>query len=68
MWALFRNGPPLIWLPLLLNNFINFKPLVYVNLLFCYCSSALQSFAQGFLNGTCIAKIVKIVSLDKKTT
>jgi len=30
--------------------------------------SVLQSFEQGFLNGTCIAKIVEIVSLVKKPT
>jgi len=43
----FRNGPSFIRFPLLplLNNFINFKALVYANLLFYYCSSVLQSFA-----------------------
>jgi len=68
---LFRNGPLLIRIPLLpkLINLINFKPLVYANLLLCFCSSGssiLQSFAEDFLNDTCIAKI--IVSLVKKPT
>jgi len=59
MWA------PLIRFPLLLKQ-LN-KPLVYANLLLCCCnsgSSVLQSFAQVFLNDTCVAKI--IVSLVKK--
>jgi len=39
---------PLIQLALLPKQFHNFKCLVYANLLFCYCSKILQSFAQVF--------------------
>jgi len=45
---LFRNGSSLIRLSLLPKQLLNFKPLIYENLLFYYCNSVLQSFTQVF--------------------
>jgi len=63
MWAPFKKWAPLIWLSLLpkqLHKLENFS-LKYLLLFNYYCSNVLQSFAQGLLNGTCIAKIVNRV-------
>jgi len=39
---------------------MNFTPLVYENLSFYYCSSVFKALRKIFLNGTGIAKIVRL--------
>jgi len=49
MRALLRSGPPLIRLPLLPEQFYQLETFNLYKFVFCYCSSVLQSFAQGLL-------------------
>jgi len=52
------NGPPLIRLPLLSEQFYKLETFNLYKFVFCCCSSVLQSYAaQGLLNGTCIDMI-----------
>jgi len=44
----FRNGAPLIRLPLLLKQFYKLETFSLYKFVFCYRSSALQSFVQFF--------------------
>jgi len=43
------------------NKCINLKPLVYKNLFFATAAVSCKALLKGFLNGTCIAKIVSFV-------
>jgi len=44
---LFRNGFPLIQLPLLSKQYYKLETLSLYKLVFCYYSTVLQSFGQG---------------------
>jgi len=47
MWVSFWKWAPLIRLPLLPEQFYNLEAFNLYKFVFCYCSSVLQSFAQG---------------------